>query len=166
MYDIKKHYRFLLLHWRHNIQMEFKKAIYNHIINLWSWICSCYNMCLSFHWLRRLLKKLWMPQDKPTKIYVDNSSIIFLVKNPIFHDRSKNIDIIFHYPRDYITNKKVEVKYVKTQDQVIDIFIMSFKYNVFAKIRDILIVIKKSSLKRNIKSKPDFSRSVHKQSIR
>jgi len=105
-----------------------------------------------------------MPQDKPTKIYVDNSSIIVVVKNPTFHDRSKNIDIIFHYSRNCITNKKVEVKYVKTQDQVIDIFIMPFKYNIFAKIRDILIVIKKSSLKGDIKSKLDFNRSVHKRS--
>jgi hypothetical protein len=89
-----------------------------------------------------------MPQDKPTKIYIDNSSIIVLVRNPIFHDKSKNINIIFHCPRDCITNKKVEVKYVKTQDQVVDIFIMLFKYNIFAKIRDILIVIKKIKFKR------------------
>jgi hypothetical protein len=54
-----------------------------------------------------------MLQDKPTQIYMDNSSIIVLVKNPIFHDRSKNIDIIFHYLQNCIINKKVEVKYVK-----------------------------------------------------
>jgi hypothetical protein len=101
-----------------------------------------------------------MPQDKPTKIYIDNSSIIVLVRNPIFHDKSKNINIIFHYPWDCITNKKVEVKYVKTQDQVIDIFTKPFKYDVFAKMRDILVVIKKSCLKRDIESKLDFCRSV------
>jgi hypothetical protein len=59
-----------------------------------------------------------MPQEKSTKIYVDNSSVIALIKNPVFHDRSKYFDTRFHYLRDFITNKEVEVKYVKTQYQV------------------------------------------------
>jgi hypothetical protein len=32
-----------------NIHMEFKEAIYNHFVNIWSWIYSYYIMCLSFH---------------------------------------------------------------------------------------------------------------------
>jgi hypothetical protein len=36
-------------------------------------------------------------KKKPTKIYVDNSSVIVLAKNLVFHDRSKHIDTIFHY---------------------------------------------------------------------
>ena len=63
-----------------------------------------------------------MLQEKPAKIYVDNSSVITLVKNPMFHNKSKYIDTRFHYLWDFIINKEVEVKYVKTQDQVIDIF--------------------------------------------
>jgi len=54
-----------------------------------------------------------MPQEKPTEIYVNNSSVIALAKNLIFHDRSKYIDTRFHHLRDCITNKKIEVKYVK-----------------------------------------------------
>jgi hypothetical protein len=73
-------------------------------------------------WLKRLLKELWMPQEKPTEIYVDNSSTIILAKNPVFHDRSKHIDTRFHYLRDCIANKKIKVKYMKTQYQVADIF--------------------------------------------
>jgi len=69
---------------------------------------------------------------------MDNSSVIALAKNQVFHERSKHIDIRFHYLRDCIANKKVEVKYVKTQDQVADIFIKPLKYDVFIKIRDVL----------------------------
>jgi len=69
---------------------------------------------------------------------MDNSSVIALAKNLVFHERSKHIDIRFHYLRDCIANKKVEVKYVKTQDQVADIFIKPLKYDVFIKIRDVL----------------------------
>ena len=72
---------------------------------------------------------------------MDNSSVIALAKNPMFHDKNKYIDTRFHYLRDCITNKKVEVKYVKTQDKVANIFTKPLKHDVFAKTRDMLVVI-------------------------
>jgi hypothetical protein len=78
-----------------------------------------------------------MPQKKPMKIYVDNSLVIALTKDLVFHDRSKYIDTWFYYLRDYIKIKKVEIKYVNTQNQVVNIFTKSsLKYGVFVKIRD------------------------------
>ena len=92
-----------------------------------------------------------MPQKKHIEIYVNNSSIIALAKNPVFYDRSKYIDTRFHYLWDCIANKKVEVKYVKTHDKVTDIFIKPLKCDVFIKIRDVLRVTKKSSLGEMLK---------------
>ncbi|XP_048619903.1 secreted RxLR effector protein 161-like [Brassica napus] len=46
--------------------------------------CVCHAI-----WLRNLLKELNLPQEEPTKIFVDNRSAIALAKNPVFHDRSK-----------------------------------------------------------------------------
>jgi len=94
-----------------------------------------------------------MPQERFIEIYVDNSLVIALTKNLVFHDRNKHIDIRFHYLRDCITNKKVEVKYMKTQDQVANIFTKPLKYDVFIKMRDILGVMKKSSLRGDVESK-------------
>ena len=79
-----------------------------------------------------------MWQEKPIEIYMNNSSVIALAKNLVFHDRSKHIDIRFHYLWDCITNKKVKVKYVNTQDQVTDILTKPLKHDVFAKLRDML----------------------------
>jgi hypothetical protein len=79
-----------------------------------------------------------MSQEKPIEIYMNNSSVIALAKNLVFHDRSKHIDIRFHYLWDCITNKKVKVKYVNTQDQVTDILTKPLKHDVFAKLRDML----------------------------
>ena len=76
-----------------------------------------------------------MSQETFTKIYVDNSSSIPLAKNPVFHNIRKHIDTRFHYLWDCIANKEVEVKYVKTQDQVVDIFTKPLKYDVFIKMR-------------------------------
>jgi len=83
-----------------------------------------------------------MPQEKPRKIYLDNLSVIALTKNHVFHDKSKHINIRFHYVRDCITNKEFEVKNVKTQGQVTDIFTKPLKHDVFTKIRDMLGVIR------------------------
>ena len=73
---------------------------------------------------------------------MDNSIVIASTKNLVFHGISKHIETKFHYLRDCITNNKVEVKYVRTQDQIVDIFINPLKHDVFAKMRDTLGVTK------------------------
>ena len=53
---------------------------------------------------------------------VDNQGAIALAKNPVFHQRSKHIDIRYHYIRLEIQNKNVELIYVPSSDNVADIF--------------------------------------------
>ena len=76
-----------------------------------------------------------MTQEEPTKISIDNKSAITLAKNPVFHDRSKHIDTRFHYIRECITRKDVQIEYVKSYDQIADIFTKPLKYEDFARIR-------------------------------
>ena len=68
-----------------------------------------------------------MSREELTKIFVDNKSVIALAKNPVFHDRIKHIDTHSHYIRECIARKDIHVEYVKSQDQVADIFTKSFK---------------------------------------
>jgi hypothetical protein len=79
---------------------------------------------------------------------MDNSSVIALTKNLVFLERSNHIDIRFYYLQDCITNKKVKVKYIKTQNQVSDNITKPTKHDVFAKMKDMLGVIKKIKFKR------------------
>ena len=44
-------------------------------------------------WLRKLLVNLFGQELKPTMIYCDNQSYIQLSENPVFHDRSKHIEM-------------------------------------------------------------------------
>ena len=53
-------------------------------------------------WLRKLLVNLFGQELKPTVIYCDNHSCIQLFENPVFHDRSKHIEIRYHFIRDYV----------------------------------------------------------------
>ena len=79
-----------------------------------------------------------LPQEKPTKIFVDNKSAIALAKNPVFHDRSKHIDTRYHYIGERVSKKDVQLEYVKTHDQVADIFTKPLKHEDFVRLRNLL----------------------------
>ena len=51
-------------------------------------------------WLRSLLAEIIGAEPKPVKMFVDNKSAIALMKNPVFHGRSKHVDIRFHFIRE------------------------------------------------------------------
>jgi hypothetical protein len=53
-------------------------------------------------------------------LYIDNKSALALAKNPVLHDRSKHIDIRFHFIRDYINNGALVMDFIRTNDQLAD----------------------------------------------
>ena len=53
---------------------------------------------------------------------VDNQGAINLAKNPVNHQRSKHIDIKYHFIRSEIQNGNVKLQYVRTDNNVADIF--------------------------------------------
>ena len=103
-------------------------------------------------WLRSLLKELQMFQEEATKIFVDNKSALALAKNPILHDRSKHINTRYHFIRECIARKEVHLEFVKSHDQVADIPTKPLKYDAFNKLRALLGVIKKTSLRGDVRS--------------
>ena len=53
----------------------------------------------------------------PTVIYCDNPSCIKLSKNPVFHDRSKHIDICYHHLWYYVVKRIMMLQYISTEEQ-------------------------------------------------
>ena len=53
-------------------------------------------------WLRKLLAGLFEYELKATVVHCDHLSGIKLSENPVFHDRSKHIDIRYHFLRDCV----------------------------------------------------------------
>ncbi|GAB2273823.1 hypothetical protein Dimus_039054 [Dionaea muscipula] len=95
-------------------------------------------------WLRQLLKELYMEQAMSTVVNVDNQSAIAVAKNPVYHDRSKHIDVRFHFLREAITKGDVELAYVKTQFQLADLLTKPLGYQCFVKMRNMLGLIDSS----------------------
>ena len=55
-------------------------------------------------------------------VNVDNQGAINLAKNPMYHKRSKHIQVKYHFIRDEIRSGKIELQYIPTEDNVADIF--------------------------------------------
>ena len=53
-------------------------------------------------WLQKLLARIFDLELEPTLIHCDNQSCVKLTENPVFHDRSKHIEIKYHYIWDMV----------------------------------------------------------------
>jgi len=72
-------------------------------------------------WLARLMAELVGGAVFAPKLKVDNKSAISLMKNPVHHDRSKHIDVKFHFIRECYEKKLIDVEFVGTELQLGDI---------------------------------------------
>jgi hypothetical protein len=73
-------------------------------------------------WLRKLLGDLGLHVDRHVVIYCDNLSNIQLVRNLVFHARTKHIEVHYHFIREKVLASEIDFIYVSTKDQVADIF--------------------------------------------
>ena len=71
--------------------------------------------------LREFMSNIGYPQKEATTIFEDNQGCIALSGNPIFHKRTKHIDIRYHFIRERIVSKEVELKYIPTKNQLADL---------------------------------------------
>ena len=71
------------------------------------------------------LKKLFIECEEDIVNYdlmIDNMSALKLIKNPEFHQRSKHIDVKYHFVRDLYEKGEINVEYIKSEEQTADVF--------------------------------------------
>ncbi|GJW19037.1 putative ribonuclease H-like domain-containing protein [Tanacetum coccineum] len=66
-----------------------------------------------------------------TKIYIDNNSAICIVKNPVYHSRTKHIEIRHHFIRDCYEKKLINVDHIHSDDNVADLLTKAFDVGRF-----------------------------------
>ncbi|GJT35740.1 putative ribonuclease H-like domain-containing protein [Tanacetum coccineum] len=64
-----------------------------------------------------------------TKIYIDNESTICIVKNQVFHSKTKHIEIRHHFIRDAYEKKLIQMLKIHTDDNVVDLLTKDFDVN-------------------------------------
>jgi hypothetical protein len=74
------------------------------------------------YWLRMLLKDLRISLSIPPTIWCDNIGALALASNPVYHARTKYVEVDYHFIREKVVNKDVLIKFISTHDQLVDIF--------------------------------------------
>ncbi|KAL7611324.1 hypothetical protein Lser_V15G14276 [Lactuca serriola] len=72
-------------------------------------------------WLQRMITGITSQKVPPVEMKVDNKSSLDLMKNPVFHGRSKHIDIHFHFICECVENGEIKVSHVCSNEQKADI---------------------------------------------
>ncbi|MCO5573935.1 hypothetical protein L7F22_027713 [Adiantum nelumboides] len=90
---------------------------------------ACTGTCEAV-WLRRLLGELGFPQQASTTIYSDNQSCLAIAKNPVFHARTKPIEVQYHYIREKLLDGTVSLVYCPTAENLADLFTKALQQSV------------------------------------
>jgi histone deacetylase 1/2 len=89
-------------------------------------------------WIQIFLREIGVKSPLAAKMWCDNIGAKYLSANPVFHARTKHIEVDYHFVRERVLRKLLEIDYVSTRDQVADGFtkalsvrlLENFKYNL------------------------------------
>ena len=73
-------------------------------------------------WLHQLLMEVGSKTVVPAKLWCDNQAALHIASNPVFHERTKHIEIDCHFVCEKIQFGLISTRYVKTREQLGDIF--------------------------------------------
>ena len=77
------------------------------------------------YWLRQVLKDLGIFLLVPPKLQCDNVSALAIASNPMFHVRTKHIEVDYHFVCEKVLRRDLQIKYIATRDQLGDVFTKS-----------------------------------------
>jgi hypothetical protein len=102
-------------------------------------------------WLRRILVDLQLDQTTPTSLFCDNQSVLKMVKNPVYHARTKHIEVHHHYIRQLVDNEDICLYYCPTTEQTTDIMTKPLGNDKYVKFRDKLGIVSGLVIKGGIR---------------
>ena len=97
-------------------------------------------------WLRKVLSDLFDYGLDPIVIHFDNQSRVKLLENHVFHDRSKHIEIRYHYVWDMVQQRATSLRYISTDEQTADVLTKPLSRMNFEYFRDKPGVVENASL--------------------
>ncbi|GJW63028.1 nucleotide-binding alpha-beta plait domain-containing protein [Tanacetum coccineum] len=73
-------------------------------------------------WLQALLNELGIRSSSTPILWCDNLGATYLSANPIFHARTKHVEIDYHFVQEKVAQGDLRVQHISTHDQIADIF--------------------------------------------
>jgi hypothetical protein len=99
-------------------------------------------------WLRHLLEEVFGMHVPTPTIKMDNTAAIALAKNPILHNRSKHIDVKFHYTRECFERGDIDLEHVGTNELLANTLTKALGRMRFQEIREKIGVIRVPTIKK------------------
>jgi hypothetical protein len=96
------------------------------------------NATAEIMWVQTLLKEIGVSSPRMARLWCDNMGAKYLSANPVFHARTKHIEVDFHFVRERVLSNLLQIDFVPTGDQVADGFtkalvvrqLENFKHNL------------------------------------
>ena len=72
-------------------------------------------------WIQSLQRDLHVSLSHPPVLWCDNIGATYLTANPVLHARTKHVEIGFHFVRDRVANKTLDVRFISGKDQLANV---------------------------------------------
>uniref|UniRef100_A0A2N9IRW5 Reverse transcriptase Ty1/copia-type domain-containing protein n=1 Tax=Fagus sylvatica TaxID=28930 RepID=A0A2N9IRW5_FAGSY len=92
------------------------------------------------YWIRMVLRDLGIFLSNTLVLWCDNLSALALASNPVFHARTKHIEVDYHFVREKVVRRDVDVKFISTSDQLAEILTNSLPSPGFTRLHDKLLL--------------------------
>jgi hypothetical protein len=78
--------------------------------------------CSKIVWLRGLISELGFLPTDPTPLHGDNTSVIQIAANSVYHERTKHIEVDCHYIKEAFTQGVITLPHLTTDLQIANVF--------------------------------------------
>ena len=82
-------------------------------------------------WIKFLIFELGFDHPSPMLMHYGNRTVIYIASNLIFHERTKHIEVNYHFVRNAMMNKTIRILFTPLSKQLADILTESLSFGVF-----------------------------------
>jgi histone deacetylase 1/2 len=86
-------------------------------------------------WIQGLLKELGVYLRRAPTLWCDNLGATYLAVNLVFHARTKHIEVDYHFVRERVVRKALDIKFISTHDQLADVLTKPLSSSLFVQFR-------------------------------
>jgi len=87
-------------------------------------------------WIQSFLASLGVFITRPMHLACDNQVALHIAKNPVFHERTKHIELDCHFVREKLEAGLLQFSYIRSQHQPVDMFTKALGKKQFVHLRD------------------------------